>query len=50
MTLCSTECENCVYGTVVEESKARVYITCESSGKKIIYGKIIECDNYNKEK
>ena len=46
----SEECLKCEHCILVEESKAKVWIDCSAKEKRIFYGKIVECDNFQKKK
>lgn len=44
------KCESCQYGTVEEQSKARVLAHCSIKEKAYLWGQCIPCDEYKKVK
>lgn len=44
----TSECEECRYGTLHEEDKARIKIYCSLREKEYWYGQCIPCDNKSK--
>lgn len=38
-------CENCRYGTVLEENKALIKVYCSIKDKTYFYGQCIPCEN-----
>lgn len=44
----SEKCLNCRHCTILEKSKAGVYIACAFRDKEYFYGKIIECSDFEK--
>lgn len=41
----TSECEECVHGTIDETDKARITIECSIKKKKYIYGQYIPCES-----
>ena len=46
----TSECENCKYGIINDENKARVKVLCTYREKEYYYGACIPCDDYAKKK
>ncbi len=44
----TSECEECRYGTLREESKAKVKVYCSIKEKEYYYGQCIPCENKKK--
>ncbi len=42
------QCETCINGSIIEESKARIYVHCALKGKTYFFGQCINCDDYKK--
>lgn len=40
----TSECEECIYGIVNDDSKARIKIKCLKKNKEYYYGQCIPCD------
>lgn len=40
----TSECEECIYSTINEESKARVKVYCSIKDKTYYFGQCIPCD------
>lgn len=41
----TSECEDCIYGSVDERNKARVKVLCSLKDKEYYFGQCIPCDN-----
>lgn len=41
----TSECEECIYGTLDETDKAKITIECDMKNKKYIYGQYVPCDS-----
>lgn len=48
MTILTSECESCLYGTVDDADKARVKVYCSYKDKTYYYGQCINCNNKRK--
>lgn len=44
------QCETCVSGDIIEESKARIYVYCKLRDKTYFFGQCIACDDYKRRK
>lgn len=44
----TSECEDCVYGSIDDRDKARIKVTCTYKGKEYHYGQCIPCENKKK--
>ncbi len=44
------QCETCINGDIIEESKARIYVHCEIKDKTYFFGQCIACDDYKRRK
>lgn len=44
----TSECEECRYGTIREESKARIFVYCSYKEKEYWFGECIQCENKTK--
>ena len=44
----TSECEDCRYGEVREESKARIRVFCSYKDKMYWYGQCVQCDSYSR--
>ena len=44
----TSECEDCIYGTIHEESKAIVRVYCSVKDKTYFFGQCIPCENKRK--
>lgn len=44
----TSECEECRYGTLREESKARIFVYCSYKEKEYWFGQCIQCENKTK--
>lgn len=45
-TILTSQCENCKYGSVDYEDKARMTVYCSYKEKKYMYGQRIPCAYY----
>lgn len=43
-TVLTSDCENCKYGNIDEENKARVRVHCDIKNKNYYFGQYIPCD------
>ena len=41
----TSECEECKYGTIDENNKARIKVICAYKNKKYHYGQCIPCES-----
>ncbi len=46
----TSECEECLYGTIVESNQARIKVKCIQKNKEYYYGQCIPCENKRKRK
>ena len=44
----TSECENCIHSTIIEESRSRIYVLCAARDKKYYYGQCVPCDDMKK--
>lgn len=44
----TSECENCKFGIIKDEDKAKVKVLCTYKEKEYYYGQCIPCDNKTK--
>ena len=44
----TSECEDCMYGTVHEENKANIRVYCAVKDKTYFFGQCVPCDNKRK--
>ena len=44
----TNQCENCRYGTVIEESKSVIKVYCSNKERRFFWGQYIQCDNFTK--
>ena len=44
----TSECEECKYGTVIEEDKAHIKVYCAIKDKYYFFGQCIQCINKEK--
>lgn len=47
MTILTTICEQCAYGSIDESDKARIKITCSFKNKTYYFGQYVPCDYYD---
>lgn len=40
----TSECENCIYGTIIEDDKSHIKVKCTQKGKEYYYGQRIPCN------
>lgn len=48
MIICGKDCEDCKFGTILDEDKARVKVYCQTREKTYYYGQCIPCDDKQK--
>ena len=46
--ICTSECVNCIYGTLDASDKAKAKIICSNKEKEYYYGQIINCENFRR--
>ncbi len=46
----TNKCESCIYGSIIEESKAKIKVYCSNKEKEYYYGACIQCDSYKRRK
>lgn len=46
--ICTSECANCIYGTLDASDKAKAKIICSNKEKEYYYGQIINCENFKR--
>lgn len=44
----TSECEECVYGRILEESKSNIWVKCNARDKMYRYGQCIPCEDKKK--
>lgn len=48
--ICTSECEECENGTLIEKNKACIKIKCSLKDKEYYYGQYVSCENKIKKK
>jgi len=44
----TSECEECIYGTINEEDKSKIIVYCSNKDKEYYFGQCIPCENKRK--
>lgn len=44
----TSECEECMYGSIDETNKAKIIVHCSCKEKDYIFGQCIPCENFMK--
>lgn len=45
-TICTSECVNCIHGTLDNSNKSKVKIICAVKEREYYYGQRINCEDY----
>lgn len=39
------DCDNCIYCSIIEETRSRIFVECDVRGKRYYYGQCVPCED-----